>query len=98
MNKQNTKQNKIKIAEIKFTGQTRLYIWMYHGRTAGLQAIRICTQRILGAGFNHLKAGGYFMYRTARFNIQKVYFLCPKLTCFVSITEETAIISLKDIN
>jgi len=91
MNKQNTKQNKIKIA-----GQ---YTWMYHRRTVGLQAIRRITQRTMGAGFNLLKPCGclmlpYVTLCTARFNIQKVYFLSPKLTYFVWITEETAIISL----
>jgi hypothetical protein len=63
MNKQNTKQNKIKIAEIKFSGQTGQYTWMYHRRTVGLQAIRRITQGTMGSGFNLLKPGGYLMYR-----------------------------------
>lgn len=52
MNKQNRKQNEIKIAEIKFSGQTGQYTWMYHRRAVGLQAMRKITQRTLGKGFS----------------------------------------------
>jgi hypothetical protein len=62
MNKQNTKQNKIKIAEIKVSGQTGQYTWMYHRRTVGLRAIRRITQRKMGAGFNLLKPARDLVY------------------------------------
>jgi hypothetical protein len=89
MNEQNKKQNKIRMAEINFSGQTGQYIWMYH-RTVGLQAIRRITQTLLDVGLFFKKPVITSCTCTTSFNIQCTFF--PHTYAFSM--EETTIISL----